>query len=290
MQIVERVPSADGSTIKYLQKTSTFIVETSYIRQDRKHIICISTQVGCGIRCQFCASGLRADEAKYVRSLTPDEIVEQCLNVAREINFVNYPRPLLLSFMGEGEPFQNFGGFVSAAHLLDDMVWTTPLRLAVSTSGIKPDLIRLLGATSFVSPLKLQVSIHAPNDNLRQQMIPVSRPLQEIVEATRAFREISGRPVDLVYVLCHDFNDRREHAEELVRLLGPGWHVKFNRLNLTPGTPFRPGSAEALRMFVSLCEANGITTEYYETNEGDVQSGCGQLSYKYDELSLPRPP
>lgn len=285
MKIVERVLSHNGVTTKYLQQTSDWlVVETTYINQPQKHILCVSTQVGCLIRCGFCASGLRRGGLLYQRSLTSAELVEQCRNITREIDFTAHPKPLLLSFMGEGEPFLNFDQCVEAFHNLTQAHWAVPLRLAVSTSGIRPDLIRRLSEIEFPVPLKLQVSLHGPTDDVRHQIVPVTKPVAEIVAATRAYREHCGQPVEWNYIMCAGVNDKLEYAQLLVELLGSGWHVKFNRLNSTIGSPFRSASREQVNQFRQILEVNGISTEYYETDESGIASGCGQLSYHFISL------
>lgn len=283
MRVIKRVLPTNGIATKYLQETDDgFVVEATYIKRPEKHILCVSTQVGCLIRCQFCASGLRTEGMLFHRSLSCAEMVEECCNITPEINFETQPRPLLFSFMGEGEPFLNFNACVEAFHALAAMTWPVPIRLAVSTSGIHPDLIRRLGEISFSVPLKLQVSLHGPKDEIRSRIVPITKPLAEIVAATRDYREQCGRPVDWNYVMCAGVNDRLEHAELLAKLLGPGWHVKFTRLNLTAGSPFSPASRERIEQFRRILENCGLSTEYYETDESGIYSGCGQLSYRHN--------
>lgn len=282
MKILKRVLPPDGVATKYLQETSDgFVVEATYIKRPEKHILCVSTQVGCLIRCRFCASGLRSEGALYQRSLTGAEMVEECCNITREIDFVAHRKPLHFSFMGEGEPFLNFEECVRAFRDLAVMKWPVPMELAVSTSGIRPDLIRRLSEITFPVPLKLQVSLHGPSDDIRSQIIPITKPVAEIVAATRAYREKCGRPVEWNYVMCDGVNDHSEHAELLVKLLGPGWHVKFGRLNLTAGSPFHPVPRERVEQFRQILENSRLSTKYFETDESDIQSGCGQLSYHY---------
>ncbi|MDP3726615.1 MAG: radical SAM protein [bacterium] len=272
---------------KYLQRVSNgkFIVETTYIRRPEKHIICISTQVGCPIGCKFCASGLRTvtdKEMPYRQSLSTAEIVSQCNNVISDIDLAAHPLTLLLSFMGEGEPFLNFENVVSAFRHFGETKIPVPVRLAVSTSGIYPDLIRRLGTLSFVLPLKLQVSLHGPTDAVRNLIVPAktTSPLLKIISAVRAFQETSERLVEWNYVLCDGVNDALEHAEQIVALLGSGSHVKFNRLNKVSGSPFEPTPKERALEFRDILEGGNLTTEFYETNESDVNSGCGMLAYR----------
>lgn len=282
MKILSRVLSSDGVATKYLQETSDgFVVESTYIRRSKKHTLCISTQVGCVVGCKFCASGLRSEESLYQRSLTSAEIVEECCNVTQEIDFVAHRKPLTFAFMGEGEPFLNFDECVKAFHALVVMKWPVSIKLSVSTSGVRPDLIRRLNEITLPVRLKLHVSLHGPSDDIRSQLMPIVRPLSEIVAAARDYREKCSQPVIWNYVMCAGINDQLEHAERLVELLGPGWHVKFTRLNLTTGSSFRPASREQMERFRRILENGGLSTTYSETDESGIQSGCGQLSYHY---------
>lgn len=250
MKILKRVLPSDGIATKYLQETSDgFVVEATYIKRLEKHTLCVSTQVGCLIRCRFCTSGLRNSGVLYERSLSSTEMIDECCNITGEIDFAAHLKPLTLSFMGEGEPFLNFDECVKAFHALAGMTWPTPMQLAVSTSGIRPDLIRCLSGIVFPVPLKLQISLHGPSDDIRSQIIPVAKPVAEIVVAARFYREKCGRLVTWNYVMCAGVNDQLEHAECLVELLDPGWHVKFGRLNLTTSSPFRPASREQVNDF-----------------------------------------
>lgn len=282
MEIIERVLGPDGVSTKYLQETNDgFVVEATYIKLPMKHTLCISTQVGCPLRCTFCASGLRSDETRFQRSLSSTEMVEECCKITQEMDFVAHPKPLTFAFMGEGEPFLNFDGCVKAFHMLTAMTWPVPIKLSISTSGIKPQLIRRLSEIEFTVPLKLQVSLHGSNDDVRSRIVPVSRPISEIVAATRAYRERCSRPVVWNYVMCDGINDQPEHAEQLAQLIGPDWLVKFTRLNPTIGSPFLPASLERMEQFRSILESNGLSTTYSETDESGIRAGCGQLSYHY---------
>ena len=177
MKIVGKVSSRGGTTVKYIQETSDrFLVEATYINRPEKHIVCFSSQVGCAIGCTFCVSGARKEGA-YQRSLTAVELMQQCQNIVdAELGSVSrkapVEKPLLFSCMGEGEPFLNFKACVSAFHELGRRSWPVPVvRIAVSTSGIRPDLIRRLGEIVFTLPVKLQISLHGPNDEIPKAFI-----------------------------------------------------------------------------------------------------------------------
>lgn len=280
MEIVRTVLSSDGKTVKYLQKgTDGFVVETTYVDYLNKHIICFSSQVGCAVGCRFCVSGLRPIKKRHVRSLDVKELIEQCTNIVARRNLQLAEKPILFSCMGEGEPFLNFQNVVLALRQLGRCYPAS--RLAVSTSGIKPELIRRLARIIFPVPLKLQVSLHGPSDEIRSMIIPTSRPITDIVNAVRYYNETCGRLVEWNYVLMKDINDSRECAIETARLLGPGCHVKFNFLNPVVNSPFTASEQARLSEFRKILEYHGLTTEYYETDGTDIAAACGQLSYKY---------
>lgn len=284
MNIIQRVVPPDGVATKYLQETSDgFVVEATYIKRREKHTLCVSTQVGCVVGCRFCASGLRTGGAAYVRSLSGAEMVDECCNIAGEVDFTGHPKPLTFAFMGEGEPFLNFEECVKAFHALAALPWPVPMQLAVSTSGIRPDLIRRLGELPFAVRLKLQVSLHGPSDEVRSRIVPIAKPLSEMVAAVRAYRTGCGRPVTWNYVMCAGVNDELEYAKGLVELLGSGWHVKFTRLNLAANSPFLPASNARVEQFRRILEEGGLSTAYSETDESGIQSGCGQLSYRHTQ-------
>lgn len=278
MEIIKSINSNDGA-VKYLQKLkSNAAIETTYVDYPNKHIICFSSQIGCVIGCIFCITGLRSKKDRYKRSLTKEELVTQCKNIIQMHDLNHSEKPILFSCMGEGEPLLNYKNVVAALSELGKNYQNS--RLALSTSGIKPNLIKLLAHENFPQPFKLQVSIHSPNDEMRNILMPISSPLPEIVEAIRYYREVAIRPIDLNYVLFDNINDTEACATELAKLLGAGWHVKFNAFNSVPGSRLLSSTIETLSKFMAILEANGISTEFYKTNGSDIMAACGQLTYQ----------
>lgn len=278
MKVVERIVSSDGVTTKYIQETKDrILVETTHVNLPEKHIVCFSSQVGCAIGCAFCVSGA-SDRIK--RSLSKCELVEECMNVVADIAVSGRAKPTLFSCMGEGEPLLNFHAVTRAFRELASARGLHGVRLAVSTSGIRPKLISALGVITFAAPLKLQVSLHGATDNVRMRIIPVAAPLWEIISAVRDYREQCGRAVDWNYVMCAGVNDDLAHARILVRLLGPGSHVKFNRLNPAAGLVLKSAPSERVGEFRRILEDGGISTEYYETDGIDINAACGQMSHR----------
>lgn len=280
MKIAQKFVSAVDPvrTIKYLQETEDgFLIETSYIDYPNKHIICFSSQIGCVVGCVFCAVGIFSQKTQFKRSLSEKEIFLQCTNVIDDLGITDTHKPVLFSCMGMGEPFLNFRNVVNAMQSMGLLFKNS--RLAISTSGIRPDYIRALGNISFPAPLKLQISLHAPDDELRRSIISNTEPLAEVVAAARDYQRESRRPLEWNYVLIGGVNDSVECACGVVQLLGPGQHVKFNVLNPVKGCSLEPSSLETLCVFRMILEESGLTTEHYFTNGQDVGAACGQLAF-----------
>lgn len=286
VRIHSRGASSDGRTLKYRQMTDDgFLVETTYIDHDKKHIICFSSQVGCPIGCHFCASGQRKDEKRFRQSLSAAELILQCENVVADRALLLDGRPILFSCMGEGEPFLNISAVVSAFAYFGDKY---PLgRGALSTSGIFPERIREFAEHPIPMPMKLQISLHAPTDTLRRLLIPRTAPLDRILSAVEYYTAKSGDAVEWNYVLLCGVNDSLSHAERLIALLPSRAHVKLNRFNADPRLPFLASSAETQRRFAQALEEGSLVAEFYQTNGSDIGAGCGQLTYTTTVVAPP---
>jgi 23S rRNA (adenine2503-C2)-methyltransferase len=279
MRIQFRAASADGKAVKYTQQTKDgFLVESTYVDHGGKHIICFSSQVGCPIGCHFCASGQRKDQKRFRQSLSAKELISECENVIADQAQVSDGRPILFSCMGEGEPLLNLAAVSAALAELGESYPNS--RGALSTSGIAPELIRELAHTRFPTPIKLQISLHAPADELRSVLIPTTAPLSEIISAALYYGDKTGNPVEWNYVLLRGVNDWPIHARMLARSLPRGAHIKLNRFNATAGLPFAAATEEDTLRFRAVLEAEGLIAEAYQTNGSDIGAACGQLTYK----------
>jgi len=186
-------------------------------------------------------------------------------------------KPILCSAMGEGEPLLAYRAVVTALQSLSRM---RNSRIALSTSGVKPNHIRDLAHEEWQRPLKLQLSIHAPSDAKRRQLIPLSASLADILNAADHFAEKTGFPVELNYVLFDQINDSPEDAVSLAKIVtGRGWVIKVNRFNRNDRLPFRESSTGRANEFLNILQASGATVEGYETDGSDISAACGQLSY-----------
>ena len=241
----------------------------------RRATICVSSQVGCAVNCQFCLTaklGVR-------RNLTAGEIAGQVVAVLN-CHQVRIGRDRInLVFMGMGEPFLNYNSFMAAVHLLVEGVGIPESRMTVSTSGILPGIERF--ATEKLRP-KLALSLNAPNDTIREAMMPITRKWK-IADLLTAMRAIPLRPRERVtfeYVLLGGVNDRREDAQELATLLhGAGLQAKVNLIVWNPGPeiPYHMPTPEDVAAFQNQLIASGVPAFLRRPRGRDIYAACGQL-------------
>lgn len=280
MRILERHQSRDGITAKYVLQTQAERIETTYVDRYRKHIICFSTGVGCPMSCTFCCA------SDFQRHLQPREMTGQCQTIIEDQNLVDTDKPLLFSAMGEGDGLvstEAAHSLLQAFQTLDQQVGLEH-RFAVATTAVKPELVDLFGREA-PTALKLQLSLHAPNEKLRRQLIPVGAPFEEVLAAGKRFARKRPGMLEWNYVLIEDFNDHDRDAHRLAQKLEEGVQVKLNRLNPIPGADLKPSSR--VETFRAILESYGLETEYYETDGVDIAAACGQLkSNRSDQPDL----
>lgn len=248
--------------------------------------VCISSQAGCGMACPFCATG----QGGLQRNLSTAEIVSQVIDAARRLRDGEVPggsgRVNNIVFMGMGEPLANYNAVVRAVRAITgpqpDGLGISARGVTVSTVGLVPG-IRKLAAERL--PVTLAVSLHAPDDELRDELCPINTRWQvsEVIAAAKQYFLTTGRRVSIEYALIRDINDQAHRAEELAAVLrgpnGYGWvHVNLIPLNPTPGskwTASRPGVAEE---FVARLEARGVPVTIRDTRGSDIDGACGQLA------------
>jgi 23S rRNA (adenine2503-C2)-methyltransferase len=243
----------------------------------RRATICVSSQVGCAVNCQFCLTA----RLGLQRNLTPGEIAGQVVSVlARHAVRVGRDRVNLV-FMGMGEPFLNYDNFMAAVRLLVREVGLSPQRMTVSTSGIVPGIERFAEEPLDVRP-KLAISLNAPNDEIRAEIMPINRkwPIAAIVDALRPIRLRPHERITFEYVLLGGVTDRPEHARELARLVRrTGLPVKVNLIAWNPGPDFsystpKPEGAEQFREALA---SEGISAYIRQPRGRDIFAACGQL-------------
>ena len=271
-EIVLAQHSADGTRKWVLQTDAQNRIETVFIPEDHRATLCVSSQVGCALECSFCSTARQG----FNRNLSVSEIIGQVWTAERELGQGAITNVVL---MGMGEPLLNFNNVVAAVNLmLDDFAYgLSKRRVTLSTSGIVPALDRL----GEVSDISLAVSLHAPDDELRNELVPINRkyPLRELLAACKRYIGVDGRrKVTFEYVMLDGVNDTPAQARALIRLLS---HVpsKVNLIpfNPYPGSPYRCSSPEAIRRFSEILQAAGLITTTRKTRGNDIDAACGQL-------------
>jgi 23S rRNA (adenine2503-C2)-methyltransferase len=235
--------------------------------------ICVSSQVGCAVDCQFCLTALLGIK----RNLTAGEIVGQVCAVLNDQGVSLPLHRINLVFMGMGEPFLNYGNFMKAVHLLVDGVGITESRMTVSTAGIVPALYDF--GLEPVRP-KIAISLNASNDDLRTRLMPINRKwnLEKLMAAAREFPLRNREKLTFEYVLLDGVNDSAENAREVVELVR-GLRAKLNliALNPGPGIDFRTPAQERVLQFQNILRAAGVPAFVRRPRGRDIYAACGQL-------------
>jgi len=258
--------SRDGTLKLLITMEDGALVECVLIPEGERLTLCVSSQVGCPAGCAFCASGLRG----LTRSLVPHEIHEQFVHAQRVAGKTKITN---LVMMGMGEPLLNFDNVVKALDLF-------PLgsrRITVSTVGL-PDRIRRLATAG--RKVNLAVSLHAPDDETRNRLVPVNAKfgVREVVSAARSYFESTGRDVTYEYILIEGENASVAHAERLVRLLGRGnLNVNLIPRNPVESLPYQPPSDEQVEAFGEVLTRAGIPTHVRRPRGREIDAACGQL-------------
>jgi len=274
MREVARQESEDGTQKLLLRLHDGDYVECVLLRDDRGHrTVCISTQVGCAMGCVFCASGL--DGVR--RNLTSGEILEQVLRLKTLLP--DEERLSHVVVMGMGEPLANLNALLRALHVVTspDGLGISARRVTISTVGLPPAIRRL--AESGVQ-YHLAVSLHAPNDELRNKIVPTNQKvgIAAILEATDAYFNTTGRRVTFEYVLLADINDSDQHARRLVGLLkGRPSLINLIPYNPVSDLPYQTPPPERTAHFVEILESSGLAVKTRYRKGDRIDAACGQL-------------
>lgn len=276
-EIVTCQVAADGTHKWLLKVAGDNCVETVFIPEADRGTLCISSQVGCALNCSFCSTARQG----FNRNLSVAEIIGQVWLACRELGHSpNSPRVITnVVLMGMGEPLVNFENVVKAMDLMmDDLaLGLARRRITLSTAGIIPALDRLRERC----PVSLAVSLHAPDDDLRNQLVPLNRkyPIRELMEACRRYVESSPKSqVTFEYVMLSGINDSPTHARQLVRLLRdvPA-KVNLIPFNLFPGASYQRSSQTTIDRFRDILLKAGLVTITRKTRGDDIDAACGQL-------------
>ena len=269
-QISER----DG-TVKYLWRLMDGnCVETVLMRYHHGNTVCISSQVGCRMGCKFCASTLGG----LVRSLRPSEMLDQVLFTQLDSGV----RISNIVLMGIGEPMDNLDTVLKFLQLVNSAEGMNigMRHISLSTCGIVPGIQRLEEQNL---QLTLSVSLHAPNDEIRSQLMPVNRKyaIDELLGACRHYFAVTGRRISFEYAMVRDVNDTEACANELAaRLQGMAAHVNLIPLNNVEESPLKPSTRPVIDRFQKILESKGVTVTVRRSLGGDIDASCGQLRRK----------
>jgi 23S rRNA (adenine2503-C2)-methyltransferase len=273
--VTKQIDSRDG-TIKIVVRTHDNLeVEAVLMPDTRRVSVCLSSQAGCPMACTFCATGTQG----LARNLTAGEIIGQFLILQslseRAITHV--------VFMGQGEPLLNVPELVKSISLLHDEIGLSMRHITVSTVGIITGIEKL---AELDIPINLAISLHAPNDELRRQIVPKHKSLAELIDTAAAYFKTTGREITFEYILLKNVNDASEHARELARLLRrfPSCTVNLIPYNPTSVTRvFERPEQSTVREFRNILEISHIRTTQRKERGQEIAAACGQLvTQKYD--------
>ena len=281
LQLQKIAQSKDGETVKFLSKLPcNRLIESVLISSGTRRTACISSQLGCIARCSFCASGKRG----LFRNLVTEEIVEQVIIINQWLK-QKKERVSHIVFMGMGEPLDNYHHVVSALKIFTnpELLNFSPRKITISTVGIPSNIKRLMEEGIKVN---LALSLHAPNQTIRKQIIPYGRqfPLEEILKNVRAYAKCTKRDITYEYVLIDGINDQKHHAEELAHLLRKEQcSVNLIPFNPIPKVRFKRPENAVIQNFRDILIEKGICTTWRYTKGQDIAAACGQLALKESE-------
>lgn len=271
----DQLVSHECATRKYLFRTHDgHYIESVLIPDGERKTLCISSQVGCSLGCAFCATGMMG----YYRNLTAGEILEQII----QAEYLSGERITNIVFMGMGEPFLNFPRVIQAAQVMADPEGFAirRRRITISTSGIVPKIRQLADENQ---PVGLAVSLHAPNQQIREQLMPIAKKYSydELMESIRYYTRKTRKRVTFEYILIEGINDEEKHARELIgRLAGIP-----SKINLIPyndvGAGFRAPDETRINRFIQVLLSSPVTVTLRKSRGHDIQAACGQLSTRY---------
>jgi len=272
-QVIRKERSVDGTTKLLLRLSDGRQIESVFIPDTPSQTFCISTQVGCAMRCAFCLTGKMGID----RNLTAGEIAGQVRVLARELDMLDTRFNIVL--MGMGEPLHNYDATMSALRILadDHGLAVNPRRVTLSTVGVLPALEKL--ATEPVMP-NLAISLHSTTEDQRDMLVPINRKygLRELLDACRRFPVKRRERITFEYVMLKDVNDSPEDARRLVRLLhGIRGKVNLLPLNEAAGIPFERPSDATVDRFARIVSEHGLTVSVRKSRGRDIRAACGQL-------------
>ncbi len=272
LEVVGKLVSKIDGTTKYLFKLMDGnIVESVLMKYEHGLSVCISSQVGCKMGCKFCAS----TGVGFMRNLTSAEMLDQVLTIQNDAG----SRVGNVVVMGIGEPFDNYDNLVKFIRLINnkDGMNLGARHIAVSTCGLVPEIIKLSKESL---PVTLSISLHAPNDEAREKIMPVNKrySIDKLIEACKIYTETTNRRITFEYALIDGVNDLIECAQQLSGLLkGMLCHVNLIPVNSVTNSGFKKSSKERIYKFKEVLEKRGIETTVRRELGADIDAACGQL-------------
>ena len=286
LEVAKDLLSKDGTRKWLLRLPDGNLIEAVFIPEDDRGTLCVSSQVGCALDCSFCSTGRQG----FNRNLSTSEIISQVWLASHLLEEEKKPGRKITNvvMMGMGEPLLNFDNVVSAIRIMmDDFAYgLSKRRVTVSTAGVVPAMDRL-GDTL---DMRLAVSLHATNDELRNDLVPVNKkyPLKELMSACKRFidKQNSRSRITFEYVLLDGVNDKPEHARELIKLLkGIPTLMNLIPFNSFEGSGYKTSSKQAIARFSEILHKAGMTTVVRKTRGEDIDAACGQLAGKIEDKS-----
>ncbi len=281
-EIIKDQASPDGTRKWLLRLADGNSIETVYIPEDKRGTLCVSSQVGCGLNCSFCATARQG----YNRNLEAHEIIGQLRLANQLLASDDNERPVTnVVMMGMGEPLLNYRNVVQAMQLMqDDFAYgLSKRRVTLSTSGLLPEMLKL----SDECPVSLAVSLHAPNDKLRDELVPINKkyPIAELLDTCREYlKGIPHQRITFEYVMLDGINDSDDHARQLAKLLR-NVPCKINLIPFNPfeGTGYQRSSMNRINRFRDILMQKGIITVTRRTRGDEIDAACGQLAGKFTD-------
>jgi 23S rRNA (adenine2503-C2)-methyltransferase len=282
LQEVDSLHSSTDGTIKYLFRLmDDRVIESVFMKYHHGNSVCISSQVGCKMGCRFCASAIGGKE----RDLLPSEMLDQVYR----IQTLSGERVSNIVIMGTGEPFDNYDNVIRFLRMITDSGGQniSVRNITLSTCGI-PDKIRAFAKEGL--PITLALSLHAPNDEIRKQLMPVAAKynMSEVIDAFIYYYEKTGRRLTFEYSLVDGINDGEEQAKELAKLVkGINCHINLIPVNPIKERDYRKSESQAIQKFKFILEKNRINVTIRREMGADIDAACGQLRKSYhDKNSL----